>query len=354
MTARKRILGAGGWRGNDLYSAANARNAGPAWRAAMTTDLLSDVLTLVRLTGALIFEVDLEGTWGVAGHPTVEKFSPLLPRGTTHVMAFHVVLQGRCWIRHASRGWFELPAGHAVVIAQGDPHDICDQPGRAPVPFTQMLGERSLLDVRRIRFENGSGGSARLLCGFLGCDRRAFEPLCRALPPLFEVKLGAPMDTLVRYAVDNTLDDSPGAAGLRGRLAELLFVSALRAYMRDLPVDATGWLAGVRDPLVGAALRALHAQPCRRWSVDELAASAASSRSVLSERFRSLIGEPPMHYLTRLRMQLAARRLSESRASIDSVADEVGYDSSAAFQRAFKRCFGTPPAAWRRTVAGER
>ncbi|TAN04894.1 MAG: AraC family transcriptional regulator [Rhodanobacteraceae bacterium] len=316
--------------------------------AGMTTDLLSDVLTLVRLTGALVFEVDLKGAWGVAGRPTVEKFSPLLPTGTTQVMAFHVVLEGRCWVRHAARNWFELSAGHAVVITQGDPHDLCDQPGRALASFAQMLGERSLLDVRRIRFENGSGESTRLLCGFLGCDRRAFEPLCRSLPPLFEVKLGAPMDALVRYAVTNTLDDSPGAAGLRGRLAELLFLSALRVYMRDLPPDATGWLAGLRDPLVGRALQALHAQPCRHWSVDELAASIASSRSVLAERFRTIIGEPPMHYLTRLRMQLAARRLDEGRHSIARVADEVGYDSSAAFQRAFKRCFGMPPAAWRR------
>lgn len=314
----------------------------------MASDLLSDALTRVRLTGALIFEVDLEGAWGVAGHPTLDKFAPLLPPGTTRIIAFHIVLQGRCWIRHASRDWFEVPAGHAVVIAQGDPHDICDQPGRATAPFSAMLEQRGLLDVRRVRFRNGAGESTRLMCGFLGCDQRAFEPLCRSLPPVFEVELGARMDTLVRYAVANALDDSPGAAGLRGRLAELLFLSALRLYMRDLPADATGWLAGLRDPLVGQALQAMHAQPCRRWTVDELAAVVASSRSVLAERFRDIIGEPPMHYLTRLRMQLAARRLDESRHSIARVAGEVGYDSSAAFQRAFKRCFGVPPAAWRK------
>lgn len=320
----------------------------------MACDLLSDALTLVRLTGALIFEVDLEGTWGVAGHPTLEQFAPLLPRGTTQIIAFHVVLEGHCWIRHASRDWFELPAGHAVVIAQGDPHDICDKPGRATAPFSSMFEERDVVDVRRVRFRNGSGGSAQLLCGFLGCDQRAFEPLRRSLPPVFEVELGARMDTLVHYAVANALDDSPGAAGLRGRLAELLFLSALRLYMRNLPTDATGWLAGLRDPLVGLALQAMHAQPSRRWTVDELAAAVASSRSVLAERFRAIIGEPPMHYLTRLRMQLAARRLDESRDSIARVADEVGYDSSAAFQRAFKRCFGTPPAAWRHHAATVR
>lgn len=314
----------------------------------MACDLLSDALTLVRLTGALIFEVDLEGTWGVAGHPTLEKFAPLLPRGTTRIIAFHIVLDGHCWIRHVSRDWFELPAGHAVVVAQGDPHDICDRPGRATVPFSSLLEQRSLLEVRRVHFRSGSGESAQLLCGFLGCDQRAFDPLCGSLPPVFDVELGTHTETLVRYAVANALDDSPGAAGLRGRLAELLFLSALRQYMRDLPADATGWLAGLRDPLVGRTLQAMHAQPCRHWSVEQLAVAVASSRSALAERFRAVIGEPPMHYLTRLRMQLAARRLGESQYSIARVADEVGYDSSAAFQRAFKRYFGAPPAAWRR------
>lgn len=317
----------------------------------MSTDLLSDVLALVRLTGALIFEVELGGRWGVAGHPTLEKFASLLPDGTSQVIAFHIVTEGRCWVRHDACGWFELIAGHAVVIPEGDPHDLCDRPDRRTVTFASMLGKRSLLDVRRIRFENGPGQSARLLCGFLGCDRRAFEPLCRSLPPVFKVELGDQADTLVRFATANALDDGPGAAGLRGRLAELLFLSALRLYMRDLPADATGWLAGLRDPLVGRALRMLHAQPSRRWSVDELAAAVASSRSVLAERFRGIIGEPPMHYLTHLRMQLAAHSLRDRICSVARVADEVGYESSAAFQRAFKRHFGVPPAAWRKGPA---
>lgn len=318
------------------------------WVADMGIDLLSDVLNLVRLTGALIFEVDLEGTWGVTGHPAAERLIHTLPAGTSQIIAFHVALDGTCWVRHATQDWFELRAGHAVVITHGDPHDICDRPGRTTVPFASMLDGRSMLELRRVRIGHGAGGSARLLCGFLGCDRHVFDPLCCSLPPMFAVDLGERVDTLVRYAVANALDDTPGAAGLRSRLAELLFLSAVRLYMRELPTDATGWLAGLRDPLVGHALQALHQDPCRRWTMDELAHAVASSRSALAERFRAIIGEPPMHYLTRLRMQLASRRLDESRHSIARVADEVGYDSSAAFQRAFKRCFGVPPAAWRR------
>lgn len=311
-------------------------------------DLLSDALNLVHLTGALIFRVEFQGPWGIAANPTLEKYAPLLPARTNHVIAFHVVLDGTCWMHNPRHEWVRTTAGDAVVFTDGGPHDLADRPKRTTVPFASMLGGRSVLGIRNERFETGPGDSTSILCGFLGCDRRAFEPLYRSLPPMFVVNLGQRMETLVRYAVANALDDSPGAAALRERLAELLFLSAVRLYMRNLPADATGWLAGLRDPVVGRVLRALHAEPCRRWSVDELAATVASSRSVLAEHFREIIGEPPMHYLTRLRMQLAAHRLEESRHSIARVADEVGYDSSAAFQRAFKRCFGLPPAAWRR------
>ena len=316
--------------------------------ARMAVDLLSDALAFVRLTGALIFRVDITGPWGIAGDPKVDKFAPLLPPGTSQIIVFHIVLEGGCWIRCPPHGWFRASAGQAVVIAHGDPHDLCDRPGRITAPFSTLLGGRTLLDLRHGCFRTGPGDSVSLLCGFLGCDRRAFEALYRSLPPAFTVDVDADENALVRYAVANALDDSPGATALRGRLAELLFLSTLRTYVRKLPADATGWLAGLRDPLVSKALRALHEQPCRRWSVEDLATVIASSRSNLAARFNAIIGEPPMHYLMRLRMQLAARRLAESRHSIASVADEVGYDSSAAFQRAFKRCFGIPPATWRR------
>ncbi|MGH8234980.1 MAG: cupin domain-containing protein, partial [Rhodanobacteraceae bacterium] len=313
--------------------------------------LLSEVLTLVRLTGALIFRVDMHGPWGVAANPTLEKYAPLLPAGTNHIISFHVVLEGTCWMRHGSADWFAVGAGDAVVMPHGDQHHLADEPGRITVPFASMLGGRSVLELRHERFETGNGGTTSLICGFLGCDRHAFEPLFRSLPPTFKFKLGSQLDSIVRYAVVDTLDNRPGSASLRVRFAELLFMEALRWYMESLPANATGWLAGLRDPLVGRAMHALHQAPCRRWSVDDLANATASSRSVLAERFREVIGEPPMHYLTRLRMQLAARRLGESRQSVASVANEVGYESSAAFQRAFKRCFGTPPATWRRHAA---
>lgn len=317
----------------------------------MDIDLLSDVLTQVRLTGAMIFRADLQGPWGITSNPTLEKYAPLLPAGTNHIVAFHVALEGRCWMRRGTSEWFAVAPGEAVVMPHGDQHDLADSPGRATVPFASMLGGRCVRELRHERFEAGPGEPVSIVCGFLGCDRRAFEPLFQSLPPMFKLTLDDRLDEMLRYAVAHTLDDRPGSACLRVRFAELLFLEALREYMEKLPPDATGWLAGLRDPLVGRALRALHAQPCRHWCVDELALATASSRSVLAARFREIIGEPPMHYLARLRMRIASRRLAESRQSIVNVADEVGYDSSAAFQRAFKRCFGVPPAAWRRHAA---
>ncbi|MFD2378803.1 cupin domain-containing protein [Ottowia pentelensis] len=274
----------------------------------------------------------------------------MLPPGTSNVIAFHVVLEGECWIRHAARDWFAVHAGQVAVISHGGRHELGDQPGRPSLPFEAMLGGRPLLAARHLQFDTGPGGTSKVLCGFLGCDRRAFEPLCGSLPPVFQVDLGERMQTLVPYAVANALDDSPGAEGLRGRLAELLFLGALRIYLRELPANASGWLAGVRDPVIGRAMQAMHAAPQRHWTLDELAAAAASSRSAVAARFSEVLDESPMRYLTRLRMAVAARLLTDSHKSLAAIAEEVGYESPAAFQRAFKREFAMPPAAWRRNA----
>lgn len=317
-------------------------------RRTVRNDLLSEVLRLVHLTGAMLFELDVTGQWGIAGHSMVERLARLLPSGTSDMIIFYVVLEGDCWVRLASTDWLSVPAGHTVVMTHGQGHELCDLPGRKTTPFEALLDGRPLSNLRHLRLENGPGGTTRLLCGILGCDRRAFDPLCLSLPPMFQVDMGGRMQTLIPYAVANALDDSPGAAALREHLAELLFLAAVRVHMCDLPDEASGWLAGLRDPAIGRALRALHAQPSRHWSVDELAEAAASSRSVLAARFTEMLGEAPMHYLTRLRMSLAARQLTDSHKSLATIAQEVGYESPAAFQRAFKHHFHVPPAAWRR------
>ena len=155
------------------------------------------------------------------------------------------------------------------------------------------------------------------------------------------------LSTTLKYTVHEARAGHPGNAAMLGRLTELMFVEILRQYMRQLPPDNTGWLAGLNDPCVGKALRLMHAEPGRNWTVDELAREAAVSRSVLAERFTILVGESPMKYLGNWRIQLAKQLLRDG-ASIQQVASKVGYDSEAAFNRAFKRATGSPPAAWRK------
>lgn len=313
----------------------------------MSDDVLSDVLNLVHLSGALIFRIDVRGPWCVAVEPAFEKFADILPEQANHVIAFHVVIEGECWLREYGNEWLMARPGDAIVLTHGGLHELGDRPGDNTVPFTSNLSEPKLLDFRHASFATGDAPLVSLLCGFLGCDRCAFEPLCAALPGLFCVHLDISPGSLVDHALRQAVDDTPGAQSVCIRLTEVLFMQALRKYVESLPSDAKGWLAAVRDPVVGRALRAMHAQPRHGWSVQTLAEHAASSRSSLSARFQDVLGQPPMRYLAQLRMQMAARLLDRSSRTLDGVANEVGYDSTAAFQRAFKRRFGVAPGSWR-------
>lgn len=319
----------------------------------MAVDLMSDVFRLIRLTGALMFRFDLSGRWYIRNAATeAAEMAKLLPAGTDQVIIFHIVNGGECWMRHPPGGWEHVGAGDAVLLAHGHAHEMANLTEASPVPFRNVLGEQSLFDLRSLRYERGAAPKVEIVCGFLGCSRRAFAPLCASLPAFCRVALGASARSLVDYAVSETMDERPGADTLRLRMAELLFMEALRHHVAELPAGATGWLAGLRDPLVARAMQSLHEAPCKPWSVNSLAAATHSSRSSLAARFREVMGEPPMRYLRRLRMQRAASYLSEYAYTVERVADEVGYQSSAAFQRAFKRCFGVPPATWRRSLAG--
>jgi AraC-like DNA-binding protein len=306
------------------------------------TDLISEALQQVRLGGAVLFCVDLGAPWCVLN----------LPPPASHVTLFHVVLEGECWAGLGDSRPQRLEAGDAVILPRADVHWLGDRSDGVPVPAAELYGDTPLSQLRLLRW-GGDGAHTRILCGFLGYERAAFSPLYDALPPLFQVRLGAggagpPLDAMLRYAEDEVMARRPGSSGMRLRMTELLFVESLRRYMANLPPDEAGWLAAVRDPLVGRAMALLHAAPQRPWNVELLAREAATSRSSLAERFKQVLGEPPMQYLTRWRMLLAARRLCESRGSIAAIAEAMGYDSPAAFQRAFKRQMGATPAQWRR------
>lgn len=310
-------------------------------------DILSEVLNRVHLTGALTFRIDVNGLWCLEADPPAEDFLPILPRGTNHIIVFHIVVDGECWFRNQRSNWVLARCGDVVVLPFSGRHQIGNQPDSKAIPLTQVLGDLNYGLLKYQKFNLGDGPQVSLLCGFLGCNRLAFEPLFASLPSLFCAHLSVVPGSLVHNAITELLDDSPGADSVRLRLTELLFLQSLRQFAGALPDDARGWLAAVRDPVVGRALHALHQTPEHDWTMNTLAAAAASSRSNLATRFRDVLGEPPMHYLMKLRMEMAAGMMHNRSRSLAGISSDVGYQSTAAFQRAFKRCFGVPPGVWR-------
>jgi AraC-like DNA-binding protein len=196
------------------------------------------------------------------------------------------------------------------------------------------------------------GDATRFVCGFLGCDARPYNPLLTALPRVFRVndQAGA-LAAYCQFALAESREQRIGGGSVLGRLSELMFVDVVRRYLETLPPERQDWLAGLRDPFVGRALAALHRNPARAWTIESLAREVALSRSALAERFTQFVGKPPMQYLANWRMQLAANHLRSSMESIASIANRVGYESEAAFSRAFKKAVGEAPSEWRRNRA---
>jgi AraC-like DNA-binding protein len=249
-----------------------------------------------------------------------------------------------------------MEAGDILVVPHGDAYYLAE-----PTPGPASYSEADAVEFFRKMVAGklpsivpeGGGGADRteFICGFLGCDVRPFNPILSALPRVIHVRRAARpadrMSHLVAFALDELRERRQGGQGVLLRLSELMFVEVVRRCLETLPDAHAGWLAGLRDPVVGRALACLHAEPARRWTLDALAAQAGASRSVLAQRFHELVGQPPMQYLTSWRMQLATRLLDDKEAKVCAVAEAVGYDSEAAFSRAFKKAVGTAPSRWR-------
>jgi AraC-like DNA-binding protein len=313
-------------------------------------DALSETLRVVRLVGAIFIHGRFTAPWCYQS-PHADTAAPLLEPNAERVVIFHMITEGECWVELDGQPPLRLSAGDAVIFPQGDAHRMASAPGLPPASGARL---ESVLSRRpRLLAYGGGGATTRLVCGYLACDARLARLLLQGLPPVVRVNVrgsnaGVWLEASLRYALAEARSPRPGGAGVLAKLAEVLFIEVLRMYMNEQAEGRTGWLAGVNDRIVGAALRALHAQPAQAWTIDALARCAGSSRSVLAERFQQLVGQAPMQYLTQWRMLLATNLLCRSNAPLSHIAEAVGYQTDTAFSRAFRREFGAPPAAWRR------
>lgn len=314
-------------------------------------DALSEVLSAIQLDGAVYLDAEFTAPWCVEAYFGLPMQNALIV-GADHVAFFHYVLAGRSKARLASGGdAVELQTGDFVLFPHNKLHLLGSDLDMPPVDTKSL---RRTGQLRAQRMEYGGGGEAtRFVCGYLACDRRISRALFSSLPEMMRIPMGSDpamnwVTELLRVGVAESQEQRPGARAQLAKLSELIFVEAMRRYAAALPAEERGWLAGLRDPQVGKALALLHAHPGRPWTVDELAGEVAMSRSALGQRFTDLIGEPPMQYLTHWRLALAARSLRSGAETVGRVAERYGYESEAAFNRAFKREFGMPPASWRR------
>ena len=319
-------------------------------------DALSDVLKTVRLEGALYVSAEFTAPWCINSRYSRMRAGQRLA-GADHVIPFHHVIDGQCSIRLEEGGdVIDAVAGDLLLMPRDDRHLMGSDLSHPPLIADSFDVSTPRPDDTLIELGGGGGGEATsFVCGFLACNKSVSRPLLDALPRLLRIPIGdgkgfAMVQELLRVGMRESRRASAGAQPLLAKLAELLFVEALRRYIESLPPDGKGWLAGVRDTQVGRALALIHGDPGRNWTVDELARLAAMSRSALAERFTALVGESPMQYITRWRLALAAQMLRSSRDPIVRIAEQAGYESEAAFTRAFKREFGAPPAGWRRAA----
>jgi AraC-like DNA-binding protein len=313
-------------------------------------DPLSEALRSVRLSGAIFLDAELSAPWGFAS-PPASSSAHLVAPSAEHMILFHLLVEGAATARIDGQGSVTLEPGDIAVLPRGDAHELWN--GRVA-----RLTDGSTLLPRildgSVASERGGGGGriTKFICGYVACDRQATRLFLAGLPALFKVNvrrgaLGELIESTIRRLASTREPAYPGRSVLLAKLAEALFIETLRCYMAERPRQRTGWLAAARDAAVGRALGAIHRDPARAWTVASLAEQARVSRTVFAERFTRLLGETPRNYVARCRMQLGARLLETTDDTVLQVALITGYQSEAAFNRAFKREFDLPPARYR-------
>lgn len=316
---------------------------------SLLMDALSELLKVVKLSGAVFLNAECGAPWCLRSPPS-RKFGEIVAKPGSHVIEFHLVAEGRVYIRVGGETT-QLMAGDIALLPHGDEHFMGNGSGVEPIDGEPALpavlkGQLSLSEF------GGAGERTKLICGYLVCDERLIQPVLVGLPHVLRVHIrndaaGQWLENSIRHAVNQATNPTPGSAAVLARLAEVLFAETLRRYVLQLPEGRTGWLAGVGDPFIGRSLSALHSRPAHAWTLDQLAQEVGLSRSALTDRFSRYLGQGPMAYLAEWRLELAADLLRTTARNVVYVAAEVGYDSEAAFNRAFRRRFGDPPARYR-------
>ncbi len=314
-------------------------------------DVLSEVLKAVKLDGAMFYNAEFSAPWCFRS-PGARALAPYLSPNAGHVIIYHLLTEGRGYGQvEGDDRLLPLDAGDIVIFPHGNPHILRNGSPVTPMDGAQDL-ERVLSQGLKVSRLGGGGELTKFICGYMACEPQLSGVFLGGLPPIMKVNIrndasGQWLENSLRYSVDNADASRPGGETVLAKLSEALFVETLRRYIALLPREQTGWLAGVRDPEVGKALALLHRKPAHPWTIAALATEVGTSRSVLAERFRRYLSETPIAYLTRWRLQLGAQLLTSTSNSVAQIAVEVGYESEPAFNRAFKREFGLPPARFR-------
>jgi len=312
-------------------------------------DALSEVLKAVKLDSAFFFNAEFSAPWCFQS-PNSGKLAPYINQSSGHVIVYHLLIEGRAYGRLGDERLEILP-GDVLIFPHGDSHNVESGACQSAVNGEGEL-RRIFSQGLKLSRMGGGGEAARFVCGYMVCERSLSQVFLAGLPAMFKVNIrqddsGRWLEGSIRYSIADPNTSGAGAEAVLARLCETLFIETLRRYMRRLPAGQTGWLAGARDAEIGRVLALMHQQPAASWTIATLAHEVGISRAVLAERFRQYLGEPPLAYLTRWRLQLGAQMLSTTSQSVAQIASKVGYDSEPAFNRAFKRIFGNPPARYR-------
>src|SRR5579862_6252032 len=314
-------------------------------------DAFSEILTGVKLTGAVFFTAEFSAPWGFTS-PGSKTMAATVAPGAEHLVLYHLLIEGEAVVEMEDGHTIALSSGDVVIFPHAGAHHMGSGNGaRPPFPnygITPKIKARDLSPLRA----GGGGAVSRFVCGYMSCDPYLSRPILEGLPAAFKVNVrtdssGHWLENSILHLVEESVSGRAGSEAMQAKLSETLFVDTLRRYVASLPEQQRGWLAGARDPVVGRSLGLLHGRVAHPWTIAGLANEVGLSRSALVERFTRYLAEPPMTYLTRWRLQLAAGSLKRTSRGVAEIAADIGYESEAAFSRAFKRECGLPPGRYR-------